>query len=184
MSVIKPFAPKHKVEGLSNRLIITMPSLKFMPLLFLFCVWSILWLIFEVLFISNIFSEGLSLSGGIFVIAWSILGIFLILNLLWQTIGKEEIQITSTSITVSHVLLGYKRSREYLSENIEGLGLAHVNMKDVILPRGPFLWGTDITGLVSFDYGARTIRFASSIEEAEAKQIIAEINQKYPQYKK
>ena len=38
-------------------------------------------------------------------------------------------------------------------------------------------------GNISFDYGAKTFKFAGGVEEAEAKQIIAEIQQKFPQYK-
>jgi hypothetical protein len=38
-------------------------------------------------------------------------------------------------------------------------------------------------GSLAFDYGARTFRFGTSIDEAEAKQIVAEIQQKFPQYK-
>jgi hypothetical protein len=38
-------------------------------------------------------------------------------------------------------------------------------------------------GSIAFDYGARTFRFGSGVDEAEAKQILAEIQQKYPQYK-
>lgn len=181
---VKPFPPKHKTENLANKLIISMPSLKFWPLLFAFFVWGLMWLIIESLIISTIFSGGLDFSGGAFAVVWNIIGVFLIYNLLWQLIGKEEIQITNTSIKISYVVFGYKQSKEYLSENIKDLDLARVNMKDVMIPRAPFLWGTSTTGLVSFDYGARTIRFASSIEEAEAKLILAKIQEKYPQYKR
>ena len=35
------------------------------------------------------------------------------------------------------------------------------------------LWGTG--GLLAFDYGAKTVRFAASIEEAEASQIVSDL---------
>jgi hypothetical protein len=41
----------------------------------------------------------------------------------------------------------------------------------------------DHIGAVAFDYGAATFRFGAGIDEAEAKQIVAEIQQKFPQYR-
>jgi hypothetical protein len=36
------------------------------------------------------------------------------------------------------------------------------------------LWGTG-GSFVAFDYGAKTVRFAASIEEAEASQIVSDL---------
>ncbi len=38
-------------------------------------------------------------------------------------------------------------------------------------------------GLIAFDYGARTFRIGSGVDEAEAKQVILIIQQRFPQYR-
>ncbi len=42
-------------------------------------------------------------------------------------------------------------------------------------------WGVG-QGIITFDYGAKTFRFGSGLDEAEAKMILSEITQRYPQY--
>lgn len=142
-----------------------------------------MWLLFESLVIVTAFSEGISVSGAIFAIPITIIGLFILYHFLWQVIGKEEVQITSTSIKIGQVVLGYKRTKEYLLEDIKDLGLARVTPKDIVSHSGPFISMPNF-GTISFDYGAKTIKFAGSIDEAEAKIIIAKIQEKYPEYKK
>jgi hypothetical protein len=179
---VKLPAPKHKTEDLADMLVISMPTLKIWPLIFVFGAWSLMWIAFELGIIFELVPEGLDISDVVFIIIWNILGAFILYGLLWQLFGKEEIQVTNKSITISYIVIGYKRSKEYLAEHIQDLGLARVSAKEFMMPRGP--WNMRTFGSISFDYGAGTFKFASSIDDAEAKQIIREIQQKYPQYKK
>lgn len=186
--VVKPPAPKHKTEDLGDKLIISMPSRKILPFILVFGIWSLMWLSVEIGLVPVIFtpSEYNSLGVIFFIIwfiMWNLLGVLLIYNLLWQVVGKEEIQITNQSIIISQVTFGYKRSKEYLAEHIKDLDIARVSMQDLMFRRVAIPLGANF-GVLSFDYGARTFKFAGSIDEAEGKQIIAEIQQKYPQYKK
>jgi len=185
---VKPSALRHKTENLVDSIVFSMPSLKIWPFIFVVSIWSLMWLSIEVAIISSIFvpSEW-SISGVIFFVVcfalWSALGVFLIYNILWQLFGKEEIQVTSQSIIISQIVFNYKRSKEYLADHIKDLDLARVGMRDLTLRRGVILVGAN-SGSISFDYGARTFKFAGCIDEAEAKQILVEIQQRYPQYKK
>jgi hypothetical protein len=186
--VVKPPAPKHKTENLADKLIISMPSRKILPFILVFGIWSLMWLGVETGSIAVIFTtreyDFLSvIFFTIWFVIWNLLGGFLLYNLLWQLIGREEIQITNQSITISQVILGYKRSKEYLAEHIKDLDIAWASMQDLIFRRMSVPLVANF-GMIAFDYGARTFKFAGGIEEAEAKQIIAEIQQKYPQYKK
>lgn len=45
------------------------------------------------------------------------------------------------------------------------------------------LWGTWEKGFIAFDYGAKTYRFGESLDEAEARQIVALIHQRFPHYR-
>lgn len=139
-----------------------------------------MWLFFEVTIVVSVFSGETGISGAVFAVIWSILGVFLLYNLIWLVTSSEEIQITQTSITLNQVVLGYKRSKKYLAEHIKDLELGYISTKEI--NAGRFMLSN--TGLISFDYGAKTYRFANAIEKAEAKQIISKIQNKFPQYKK
>ena len=103
---------------------------------------------------------------------------------LWQLVGREEIEITSSSITLSQVVLFFRRPKEYANEYIKDLRTSPMGMNEM------YKWSRSLAfygvggGIIVFDYGAGTIRLGSGIDEAEGKQIIVEIQQKYPQYKK
>ena len=120
----------------------------------------------------------------IWIIGWTIGGVFAIYIFLWQIIGKEEIEITTYSITIYQVVLFFRRSKEYASEYINDLRTSPVGINEMYhRSRSLAIYGIG-NGVIAFDYGAGTIRFGNGVEEAEGKQIIAEIQQKYPQYKK
>ena len=115
---------------------------------------------------------------------WTIGGAFAIFTFLWQIVGREEIEVAAYSITSSQVVLFFRRSKEYSSEHIKDLRTSPMGMNEMHnWSRSLVIYGIG-GGILVFDYGAGTIRFGSGIDEAEGKQIIAEIQQKYPQYKK
>ncbi len=45
------------------------------------------------------------------------------------------------------------------------------------------LTGAWDTGTIAFDYGAKTYRFGKNLDESEARQIVALIHQRFPQYR-
>lgn len=175
-----PLMLKHTTEDLDDRLIISIPSRKKWGLILILGFCNLTWLLLELLIIflfPSIFSRGLNL---LILAVWSGIGILLIYPLAWQLFGKEEIQITDQLIKINHVLFGFKRSKEYPENQINDLRVSPFDKDD---PRN----GSNL-GSIYFNYDARTTftytTFAGSVDDAEAKQIIAEIQQKFPQYKK
>ncbi len=95
--------------------------------------------------------------------------------LVWQVVGREVLQVTTHSISIANQVFFLSIPKEYESQYIKDLRISQ-----------PFdsNWLTFIFGqyLIAFDYGARTYRFGRDCDEAEAKMILAEIAQRYPQY--
>ena len=122
--------------------------------------------------------------GLVWLTIWTIGGTFAIFTFLWQIFGREEIEVASYSITLNQVVLFFQRSKEYASEYIKDLRTSPMGINEM------HNWSRSLAfygiggGIIVFDYGAGTIRLGGGIDEAEGKQIIAEIQQKYPQYKK
>jgi hypothetical protein len=126
---------------------------------------------------------GLSL-GGLFLLVWisvwTTAGISVIYSFLWQVVGKEVIEVSLSSIKLSRRIFRFGRPKEYLAEHIRDLRAQPPFQSRLSLWEGGFWGWTHNT--MAFDYGARTVRFASSIDEAEAKLIRAEIEKRYPHY--
>jgi hypothetical protein len=178
--VVKPLPAKHKTEDLGDKLIISIPSPKKLGLILILSFCNLTWLLLEFLIIflfPSILSRGLNL---LLLVVWSGIGIVLVYPLAWQLFGKEEIQITDQLIKIDQVVLGLKRSKECPGNQINDLRLTPFDKNDPRNGSSP--------GSIYFNYDARTTfkytTFAGSVDDAEAKQIIAEIQQKFPQYKK
>jgi len=193
MPPVKPLAPRHYSEDTGSRLVITIPSRKnwlFIPIM---GVWLIGWAFGEIMvggiIISSIFGlRGFDGPPALFLFIWftfwTIGGAFIIYAFFWQIVGKEEIEVTSYSVTISQVLTMFRRSKEYASEHIKDLRTSPVGMNEIYnnWSRSVAIYGMG-NGVIAFDYGAGTIRFGNGIDEAEGKQIIAEIQQRYPHYR-
>jgi hypothetical protein len=190
---VKPPAPKHISEDLGDKLIISIPSLKhwFFIIYLGFFVLSVIAAEFVILG-TLIFNRN-AFDGPILVLAagaifWTLATGLFIYQFAWQVSGKEVIEVSAKSITTSRVALGIRSPKEYLADHIKELRVSSSNMN----LNHPMLWWTysyynpwshNMVGSLAFDYGAQTFRFGMSIDEAEAKQIVAEIQQKFPQYK-
>jgi hypothetical protein len=80
--------------------------------------------------------------------------------------------LRSGSITIKRTILGVGLTREYDLANIKNLRVSPESAD-------PFGWSTSVLGmgggLMAFDDGAKTVRFAASVEEAEASQIVSDL---------
>lgn len=105
----------------------------------------------------------------------------------WQVSGREIVEVSTQGITIRRVALGLGPSKEYSANTIKELRASPSNINlNRLTQRNynySYPWHENDIGTLAFDYGARTFRFGGGVDEAEAKQIVAEIQQKYPQYK-
>jgi hypothetical protein len=196
---VKPPAPKHTCEDLGNELIISIPSLKIWFLIIFMGFWLILWLV--VVGVSLIGTFLFNRIGPdvpstpvliLLIFIWVLIAGFVIHTIAWQVSGREVVKVTTQSLAIRAVALGRGSQKEYSASYIKDLRVSSSNM-DFFHPMMmwygysyPYPWPGhhhNNMGSIAFDYGARTFRFGSGVDEAEAKQILAEIQQKYPQYK-
>jgi hypothetical protein len=151
--------------------------------------WLVGWAFGEFTVVGSLIS-GKGFGGpSLFMIAWlggwTIGGGYVMYILFWQLSGSEIIQVSNSGITTSRSILGFGLfPKEYSSEHIKELRVsASVNTNDLFgWSRASRFYGTG-GGIIAFDYGAKTVNFGTGIDEAEAKQILSEIQQRYPQYR-
>ena len=102
---------------------------------------------------------------------WTLGGGAVIYQVLWNLVGRERIQIDPEGLRLRREVLGLGKTRFYDLAAVSGLRTA---LAEEALGRQP-------QGRVRFDYGARTVAFGSSLDEAEARLLVMEILQRFPQ---
>jgi hypothetical protein len=143
------------------------------PLILLFLAgWLVGWCFGE----ANALRElqgGSAREGSLFLTVWLILwtlgGVFAVYAWLWTAFGKEIVSIQQGALAIKREVLGFGRSREYDLIHIKRLRVAQ-----------PTSWSRNgatgsSLGRIAFDYGAKTIRFAGGVDETEALTIISEL---------
>jgi tetrahydromethanopterin S-methyltransferase subunit E len=73
---------------------------------------------------------------------------------------------------------GFGFDKEYDLVQMRDLRVAHLGVNPFDISSSLQLWGVG-GGVIAFDYGARTYRFGAGLDEAEAKQIVTAIKQRY-----
>ena len=204
MPVVQPPKPRYRIDDLGSSFTVTIPSPKNWFQIVFLGFWLIPWAVGETVAGTLLISGAISLvpsallgradAGiattvalpGLFLLGW--FGLWTVggglagYSFLWLIAGREVIEVSALSVAHSRRLFGAGRTKEYLAEHVRDL-------RSVPLPYGPFGWATPTSlwgrgfGAIAFDYGARTIRFGAGADEAEAKQIVAAIQQRFPQYR-
>lgn len=103
---------------------------------------------------------------------WTVFGLMAIWSWLWILAGREIIRIESGILAIRKEIGGLGRTKEYSVSEMRDLrvGPPVYQGRRNMIP----------DGTIAFDYGAKTYRFAQAIDEAEAKQLIDTIRQRYP----
>lgn len=186
---IKPYSERHTTDDLFDSLRITISSKKQWFQILFIGFWLVGWASGE-LFAARVLIDGIGFGGiDLFIIAWlgmwTIGGGFALYTLLWQLLGRETILVSSSGVTTSRSILGLSLfHKKYASKYIKDLRVSASISSNYIYgwSRSSRFYGLG-GGLIAFDYGAKTMTFGIGIDEAEAKQILLKIQQRYPQYR-
>jgi hypothetical protein len=175
---VPPPVPLCTVEDLGDSLKITIPNRRKRFLGIFSVAVAIFWLAFGAFLVYATILMRRPLAGGyilsipkmfyILPVEWLVGSIVMGGAFLWVHTFRQVIEVSSQSIIVHYRTSLFNRSRNYLSQHIGNLRAASTSM----------FFGHSA---VIFDYGAKTFSFGR-IDEAEAKQIVKRIWQKFPQY--
>lgn len=205
MPIVQPPKERHFTRDEGSSLTVIIPSPKNYVTLVILGFWLVGWTFGEVMaggiLIAGIIQllskpseislgsmAGLS-GGGLFMLVWLTLwtigGAFAIYTFLWQLMGKEIVEVSYETIKIQRAVAGLGRKREYLATYIKDLRVSPLAADS----NYPFGWSRASNfyglsgGLLAFDYGAKTFRFGSGVDEAEAKQILEKIVSRFPQFR-
>ena len=165
---------------------ITIPAKKNWFMLLFMLVWLTGWTLGEVSGVINVWTAvSRGQTGGFMVfwlLGWTIAGTYMLLGVLWQIAGQEIIQIVDGSFEIRYAIGDLGTAKRYALTDIKSLRVSPAAPLSIWNSRrNQSLFGEP--GTLAFDYGSRTIRFGRSVDEAEAKQIVASLQTRYAKFK-
>jgi len=166
MPTVEPSLPRAQMQDLGYQLNITIPQAKGMArwgtsafLLFWLGGWALgegfaIWALIGT-FSGGRTDGGLPGFGAVFLLVWLAFwtfgGLAAGLKVIGLLFGRDEITATTDELTIHSRPIG--RPKQYIAHEVKDLRV------------------DDTTNSIKFDYGAKTVRFGSGLEEAELKQI-------------
>jgi hypothetical protein len=93
----------------------------------------------------------------------------------WNLAGREVVRVTPGELVLRKEVFGLGSPREFDRSQVADLRVAPLVYNPWDWNAGLAVWG--LGGTLAFDYGAKTYRFGIGLDEAEAKMILAAIQQ-------
>jgi len=112
------------------------------------------------------------------ILFWAFLGLFIGRLFLWHIGGKEIIEVTPQSIKLRLQIFNLGRTKIYRTEGIRNLRFAPPAKAPDLPDTAVDPYGISLTiDWLAFEYDRKTIWFARSINETEAKHLLEDIKQ-------
>jgi hypothetical protein len=111
---------------------------------------------------------------------WTLGGAFAFYTLASMLVGSEIIAVNGTEIALKSCFGKWMRSKEYELAAVKNLRVSTATYNNARFT--PQSW-MGYTANLAFDYGAKTYRFGTGLDEAEAQAIVDALQQRWPQLK-
>ena len=104
---------------------------------------------------------------------WTIGGLYALLALLWQLVGKEKVSVTANTLSIGKHVYQLNRTKHYQIRQIRGLQANPLPTDDPIFAMNQRhnIFGFN-GGTLQFRYGKKTIKFAGSMSDSEARLVL------------
>ena len=181
MAKLQPSDSRITIADTAEGLRIVMPCRRswFVICFLTFWLWG--WAVAEVMVANQLMMGDGPPEGELFMLAWlgvwTVGGVVAIYAWLWQLMGKEILTARGQTFTVRRDIGGLGFEKKYDLVQMRDLRARPVGLKSVDLSSSFHLWG--VGGIIAFDYGPRTYRFGAGLDEAETKQVLTSIKQRY-----
>lgn len=182
MAKIQPHHSRITVTDTSQGLRIIIPYSRSWFVIFFLGFWICGWVVAESMVSSQFLRGDAPPEGEWFMLAWFVVwtvgGMVAIYALLWQVVGKEIVTVRGQILTTRRDIGGFGLGKEYDFVQMRDLRVEPVGFNPLDFSAALQLWGIG-GGVIAFDYGARTYRFGVGLDEAEAKEVVTAIKQRF-----
>lgn len=171
-----PFNGRAKIFRNGNNIEVQIPTKKNWFVIIFLTAWMGGWFMGESFAITTLFFGDTPLLANAFLLfwltGWTVGGLFCITILLWSIAGQEIIKVENGVIEIGRQIFSLKRSKKYHINEVRQLSINPTFDNDV--------WGMGYqrnlfglkSGVLKFDYGLKTLKFAGGIDEAEGRLLI------------
>jgi len=178
----RPYDGIANIDQTSNGYQITIPAKKHMPVIAFLSLWLVAWFIglnfVGGSFVKDFFNNGNSglefdrLFQVIWLIGWTLGGLFVIKTLSWYLIGKEIIVIDREQISIARKNDIFFRNKIFDLREVKNFHIEEEPFEFVFWGRRNDLSLFKNRGTIRFEYGFKTIKFANDMDQAEASYIL------------
>lgn len=159
-----------------NNIEVQIPTKKNWFLMIFLTAWLGGWFMGETFAITTLFFGDTPVLADAFLLfwlaGWTVGGIFCIAILLWSIAGQEIIKVENGVIELGRRIFNLTKSKKYHIHDIRYLTINPAPDYDI--------WGMGYQrsmfwlkgGVLKFDYGLKTLKFAGGIDEAEGRLLI------------
>lgn len=182
MPTIQPAQMRSIISDSPDGLRIIIPTHRNWFLLLFLSFWLCGWAFGEVTALNTLFRSNTPTNGALFLTVWltfwTLGGGFAIYAWLWNVAGREVLLINEQTLTTRREVFGRGRPNVFDRTHLNNLRISPIAYNPWDWKTSLYFWGIG-GGTIAFDYGAKTYRFGTRIEEAEAKQIIQAIKHRF-----
>ncbi len=182
---VKLQAPRYILEPSADGVRVVIPTRRNWVAIVFLCAWLVGWYLGERSALLALL--GPSWSGmpakhaapaflSVWLLLWTCAGVAVVTSILAQLTGREIITANPLSLSRRFEVLGFGITRSYTLSEIRDLRATTDINPHYSRQRALFSWSG--AGAIAFDYGARTVRFAPGIDEAEAKMLVADLKRR------
>ena len=147
------------------------------PLLFL-PVWLAMWTVGGVAAMTQVIQQ-FNLFLIFWLCAWAVGWFFAASTIAWMLMGSETMRVVGHDLEIGFRIGPWARHKLYQGAQVRELKPAPSNPFSRFAMGGPFMRQTQ-GGAVQFNYGARTIRMAAGLDEAEGRMIVERLKKGLP----
>jgi hypothetical protein len=170
------------ITDISGKLRIVIPCSRSWFIIGFLGFWICGWAVAEFMVSSQFLQGDAPPEGESFILAWFVVwtigGLLAIYAWLWQVMGKEIVTVHGQTLTTRRDVGGFGFDKQYDLLQMRNLRTAQVGFNPLDISSSLQLWGIG-GGVIAFDYESRIVRFGAGLGEAEAKQVVTAIQQRF-----
>jgi hypothetical protein len=140
------------------------------------CIWLGGWGVGEAAAIRQVFRGGPEDYVGFFLlfwlVGWTVGGCIVLYSLSWMLAGVERLRLVSDALVLRNEVFGLGFEKRFDLTAIRNIRVDATEAKRGSRIGALHIPGVGRSGAVLFDYGAKTIRFGTGVDEVEASQMI------------
>ncbi len=162
---------------------IIIPAKKNWAIIIFCCAWLCGWVFGEVTAVGTVFGIGGHAGIGLFMlvwlVGWTIGGVMVLRAIIWQLFGQEIITVGNGELSIAKKQDFFFKPKTFnLSDACDFRVQDNDNSYSMWGSRRSDPFNMKNGGVIWFDYGLKTVKFANGIDEAEAKYILKKLKDK------